>query len=105
MFGKFKGFKTLVDNISKLNIKTLKSDNIGEYTSNELENISKYVSIKRELITPYNQQHNGVPERKNQTIVEAMENMIHDQDLPMHLWDEATRTTIYNNICTKHNIP
>ena len=21
--------------------------------------------------------------------------MIHDQDLPMHLWDEAARTTIY----------
>ena len=21
--------------------------------------------------------------------------MIHDQDLPMHLWDEETRTTVY----------
>ena len=21
--------------------------------------------------------------------------MIHDQDLPIHLWDEATRTTVY----------
>ena len=24
-----------------------------------------------------------------------MKTMIHDQDLPMHLWDEATRTTAY----------
>ena len=27
--------------------------------------------------------------------MEAMKTMIHDQDLPMHLWDEETRTTIY----------
>ena len=27
--------------------------------------------------------------------MEAMKTMIHDQDLPMHLWDEATRTTVY----------
>ena len=27
--------------------------------------------------------------------MEAMNTMIHDQDLPMHLWVEATRTTIY----------
>jgi hypothetical protein len=28
-------------------------------------------------------------------IMEAVKTTIHDQDLPMHLWDEATRTTIY----------
>jgi hypothetical protein len=27
--------------------------------------------------------------------MEAVKTMIHDQDLPMHLWDEAARTTIY----------
>jgi hypothetical protein len=27
--------------------------------------------------------------------MEAMKTMIHDQDLPMHLWAEATRTTMY----------
>ena len=38
---------------------------------------------------------NGVAERKNMTIMEAVKTMIHDQDLPMHLWDEAARMTIY----------
>jgi hypothetical protein len=28
-------------------------------------------------------------------IMEAIKTMIHDQDLPMHLWDEATRTIVY----------
>ena len=27
--------------------------------------------------------------------MEAVKTMIHDQDLPMHLWVEATRTTMY----------
>ena len=27
--------------------------------------------------------------------MEAMKTMIHDQDLPMHLWDEAARTYVY----------
>jgi hypothetical protein len=32
---------------------------------------------------------------KNITIMEAVKTMIHDQDLPMCLWEEATKTIIY----------
>ena len=84
----------MVENISERKIKTLRSDNGGEYTSNEFGNFCKDVGIKRELTTPYNPQQNGVAERKNQTIMEAMKTMIHDQGLPMHLWAEAARTTV-----------
>ena len=39
-------------------------------------------------------------ERKNRTIVGAARAMLHDQDLPMHLWDEACNTTVYvKNLC------
>jgi hypothetical protein len=27
--------------------------------------------------------------------MEAIKTMIHDQDIPMHIWDEATKTTVY----------
>jgi hypothetical protein len=27
--------------------------------------------------------------------MEAVKTMIHDKDLPMHVWAEATRTTVY----------
>ena len=73
----------------------LRTYNGGEYTSKEFESFCKEVGIKRELTTPYNPQHNGVTERKNITIMEAMKTMIHDQDLPMHLWVEAARTIVY----------
>jgi transposase InsO family protein len=95
VFGKFKEFKALIENLSKRKIKILRSDNGGEYTSKEFVNFFKDVGIKRELTTPYNPQQNGVAKRKNITTMEAMKTMIHDQDLPMQLWAEATRTTVY----------
>jgi transposase InsO family protein len=95
VLGKFKEFKALVQNLSERKIKILRSDNGGEYTSNEFGNFCRYVGIKRELTTPYNPQQNGVVEIKNKTIMEAVNTMIHDQDLPMHLWDEVARITVY----------
>ena len=35
--------------------------------------------------------------------MEAVKTMIHDQDLPMHLWAEATRTTIYVQYRLSHS--
>jgi transposase InsO family protein len=81
VFGKFKEFKALIENVSERKIKIPRSDNGGEYTSKEFVNFCKNVGIKRELTTPYNPQQNGVAERKNITIMEAMKTMIHDQDL------------------------
>jgi hypothetical protein len=92
---RFKEFKVLVENLFERKIKILRSNNGGEYTSNEFGSFCRDAEIKRELTTPYNPQQNGVAERKNRTIMEAIKTMIHDQDLPMHLWAEATRTTIY----------
>ena len=56
------------------------------------------------MTTPYNPQHNGVVERKNRTIMEVAQEMIHDQDLPMHLWEESSRTTVYVQSRTPHKI-
>ena len=69
----------------------------------EIESFCKEERINRELTTPYNPQQNGVAERKNRTIMEAVKTMIHDQDLPMHLWDEATRTTVYVHNILSHS--
>ena len=47
------------------------------------------------MSTPYNPQQNGIAKRKNKRIMEATKEMLHDQDIPMHLWAEATRTAVY----------
>ena len=52
LFRKFKEFKALIENQTEKKIKTFRSNNGGEFTSNEF----KESGIKRELSTPYNPQ-------------------------------------------------
>ena len=62
VFSKFKEYKALVENQADRKIKTLRSDNGGEFTSEEFKEICRESGIKRELSTPYNPQQNGVLE-------------------------------------------
>ena len=55
VFTKFQEFKALVENISR-SIKILKSNNGGEYTSNEFKDFYREARIERELTNPYNPQ-------------------------------------------------
>jgi transposase InsO family protein len=79
VFNKFKEFKALVENLSEKNIKFLRSDNGGKFTSYDFKTFYKEVWIKRELSTPYNPQQNGVEEINNHPIMEIVKAMIHDQ--------------------------
>ena len=56
VFNKFQEFKALVENLSERKTKVLRSDNGGEYTSNEFKFFCIEAGIKRELTTPYNPQ-------------------------------------------------
>jgi hypothetical protein len=53
VFGKFQEFKAEVENLTNKKIKTLRTDNGGEYTSKELITFCKAVGIRRELIVPH----------------------------------------------------
>ena len=48
----FEEFKALVENLSEKKIKILRSDNGGEFTSNEFNDYCKEAAIKRELTIP-----------------------------------------------------
>ena len=78
VLSKFKEFKALIENHTEKKIKTFRSDNGGEFTSNEFKELCKDSGIKRELSTPYNPQQNGVVERKNRNIMEVARAMLHD---------------------------
>ena len=64
VFNKFKEYKSLVENQKDRKIKILWSDNGGEFTLEEFKELYREFGIKRELITPYNPQQNGVAERR-----------------------------------------
>ena len=94
----------MIKNHTEKKIKTFRLDNGREFTSDEFKELCRELGIKRELTTPYNPQQNGVARRKNRTIMEATKAMLHDQDLPMHLWAEAGRTTVYVQNRTLHRV-
>ena len=104
VFSKFKEYKALVENQMDRKIKNLRLDNCREFTSEEFNELCRESGIMREFITTYNPQQNGVAERKNRTIMETAKAMLHDQDLPMHLWAEEAITTVYVQNRTPHQV-
>jgi transposase InsO family protein len=96
---KFQEFKAQVEKLIGRKIKVLRSDNGGEYTSKDFNKFCIEAGIKREYTIPYNPQQKGALERKNKTIIKATKEMIHDQSLPITLWEKACMTTY---ICSEH---
>jgi transposase InsO family protein len=54
VFNRFREFRALVENQTWKKIKILRSDNGGEYTSNEFRDFCKEAGIKREMTVPFN---------------------------------------------------
>ena len=104
VFTNFKEYKALVENQTERNIKTPRSDNGEEFTSENSRKSIESLRLKRELRTPYNPQRNGFSKRKNRTIMEVAKPMLHDEDLPMHLWEEEARTVVYVQNHTPHRV-
>jgi hypothetical protein len=104
VFNKFQEFKAEIENLTNKKIKTLRTDNGGEYTSKEFVAFCKSAGIRRELTVPHNPQQNGVAERKNRSIEETVKALLNDQGLSMFLWGEAAMTTIYVQNRSPHRI-
>ena len=100
----FKEFKALIENQTGRHICILRSNNGGEYESNEFDDFCREARIKKELTVPYNPQQNGVAERKNRTICETAKAMITDLDFPLTSWVEATGTAVYIQNKSPHAI-
>lgn len=94
-FEKFKEFELTVTNESGCNIGTLRSDNEGEYVSNEFEEYLKSKGIRHELTVPHSPQQNGVAERMNRTLMESARSMIAHAKQPNSFWAEAVATAAY----------
>jgi transposase InsO family protein len=82
VFSKFQEFKAEIENLTNKKIKTLRTDNGGEYTSKEFIAFCKMAGIRRELNVPHNPQQNGVAERKNRSIEEMVKALLNDQGYP-----------------------
>ena len=91
----FLEWKTQAGKSSGHQLKVLRTDNGGEYTSKEFENYLKSEGVRHELTIPKTPEQNGVAEHLNQMLVEAMRSMVIDANLPYKFWAEALSTAVY----------
>ena len=92
---RFQEWKALVEKSSGRKIKTLRSDNGGEYTSAEFSSYLAKEGIKHELTIPHTPQQNGVAKRLNRTLIKGVHTMLADSKLPHRFWAEALSTAVY----------
>ncbi|KAF2347659.1 Integrase catalytic core [Trinorchestia longiramus] len=101
VFGVFTEFKALVENHYDHKIKILRTDNGGEYVSTDFERFLKVNGIVHQKTVPKTLEQNGVAERMNRTILEAVRAMLSDSKLPNTFWAEAVSTAV----CVKNRSP
>jgi hypothetical protein len=94
-FEKFKSFKTLVENVTDLKIKCLRSDREGEFTSYEFDEFRDNHGTKRHFSVERTPQQNEIVEMKNIIVQEMDRTMLNEAKLPDTFWREAINTTIY----------
>ncbi|GKD09294.1 retrotransposon protein, putative, ty1-copia subclass [Tanacetum coccineum] len=84
-------------------IKSLCSDHGGEYMSQEFLDHLRDHGIIAHRTPPYTPQHNGVSERRNQTLLDMVRSMMSQTTLPKSFWDYALESTtrILNMVPTK----
>ena len=91
----FKIFKAWTENQTQKSIKSLRSDNGGEYISKNFKRFCEDHRISRQFTIPYTPQHNGVAERKNCALMEASKSMLMASNLDAKFWAEAISTSCY----------
>ena len=86
-------------------LKVLRSDNGVEYMSTAFQLYLKKEGIKHELTVPRSPEQNGVAERSNRTLMEAVRAMLFGSHLPQRFWAEALTAAVYlrNRSPTKCN--
>ena len=82
----FKIFKEMVETETDLKIKTLRSDNGGDFTSNEFWNYCEKHGIKSKFLAATTPQQNGVVEQKNRIVEEMARTMLNDSKISDIFW-------------------
>jgi hypothetical protein len=83
--------------------KTVRSDRGGEYLDDEMQTFLKNNGIVFQCTVPRCPEQNGISERKNRTLLEAVRTMLFMKNLPNFLWAEALQhaNNTFNNIPKK----
>ncbi|MCO5580832.1 hypothetical protein L7F22_034705 [Adiantum nelumboides] len=95
VFTHFQHFVAFVERQTEMQVKTLRSDNGGEYISNQFKAYCFQKGIQHQLTIPYTPQQNSVAERKNRTLNNAARSLLLVAGLSLGYWEEAVATACY----------
>lgn len=89
-----RNFLAFVENQSGKKLKSLRTDNGGEYISKEFQDFCVKKGTKRQLTFSSTPAHNGVAQRMNCTIQERSTSMLCMANLSLGFWK------LYTQLCT-----
>ncbi|GJT65312.1 putative ribonuclease H-like domain-containing protein [Tanacetum coccineum] len=90
-----KTFITEIENQLDHKVKVIRCDNGTEFKNSVMNQFCKMKGIKREFSIARTPQQNGVAERRNRTLIEAVRTMLVDSKLPTTFWAKVVNTTCY----------
>ncbi|KAE8704364.1 PLAC8 family protein [Hibiscus syriacus] len=94
-FSKFKEFRDSAEGEVEKKICCLRTDNGGEYRSNEFSQYLRECRIRHQYTCANTPQQNGVAERKNRHLAEICRSMLHAKIVPGRFWAKAMRTASF----------
>ena len=87
--------KLLEENQIKFEFSDLKSDNGGEFTSDDFETMLLDYDINHQTTSPHTPHQNGVAERTNRTVFEAAAACLHAANLGTQFWTYAVKQVVH----------
>ena len=104
VFSAFKKFKALVEKESDHNIKVMRFDRGGEFTSKEFKQYCENHEICWPLTVPYTLQQNGVVGKKNGIVVDMARSMLKSKKMPKEFFIKAIDYAVYLSNCSPNRI-
>src|SRR3954467_7112884 len=103
---KFKYYKSFMETQKNKKLKILRTDNGGEYVSEDFKNYCKESGIRLQYTAPDSPAQNGISERLNRTLAEHGQAMLIAHKLPTFLWEDAIAYATYlKNRSPHHALP
>ena len=94
-FAAFKQYKAFAENQLNSQIKCIRDDKGGEYMSGEWQAFCSAHGIQRQHTVRAEPHQNGVAERANRTLMEAIIAMLNESKLPGSFWLDALTTFVH----------
>ena len=95
VLSKFVEYVTMMENETDLQVRAIRTDNGGQYTSQYFKKFCADKGVAHQLTNPYTPEQNGVSERLNSTLIESARSMLIHAKMPLKFWAEAVNTAVY----------